>query len=150
MAWGARNLALVNAISDFRSGKGCSQTGCNGTNLEDKNTFFMEYVLERSNTKNYFTQHVAGFVLRDFKPEPASAGNSSGPGKKPNKPEAGTTTTVWYSNQVRVAEIKCYNPRYLRLKWSLAPPFVSPCQLINPNVLWGCSDGGVVSTSASH
>ena len=94
-------------ISDFRSGKECSQTGCNGTNLEDKNTFFMEYVLERSNTKDYFNEHVAGFVLGDFKPEPVSAGNSSGPAKKPTKPKAGTTTTVWYSNQVRVIEIKC-------------------------------------------
>ena len=78
----------------------CSAVGCPGTDLTDLNTYFSQYVLEKSNTSNYFNVYVAGFSL---------ARKTSMPMVKPsnmtnNTAEANETTenTVWYSNEVNI------------------------------------------------
>lgn len=81
----------------------CPAVGCPGTELENLNTYFSEYVLEDSNASNYFNVYVVGFT---FAPEvpPMSMSpnktNSSRVGTGIKDPD--TVTTVWYSNEVRV------------------------------------------------
>ena len=81
----------------------CSAVGCPGTDLEDPNTYFAEYVLEKSNASNFFNVYVAGFT---FAPAENQSSNSSGVNLQGSDMRGkGPTSTVWYSNQVKVASI---------------------------------------------
>jgi len=79
-------------------GDECSAVGCPGTDLSDLNTYFSQYVLEKSNASNYFNVYVAGFSLA---PETSmTTGNNA------------TESTVWYSNQVNMT-LKQFSPSLL-------------------------------------
>ena len=79
----------------------CSAQGCPGTDLNNMNTYFSEYVLEDSNASNYFNVYVAGF---SFLPEMHAMNNtnvSAGSVGSGNSTEEKPVSTVWYSNEVR-------------------------------------------------
>ncbi|KAJ7376779.1 hypothetical protein OS493_032513 [Desmophyllum pertusum] len=54
------------------------------TDLNDSNTFFLEYVVEDSNNADYFNKHVVGLTFVSNKDDPDKRGNME--------------TTLWYSN----------------------------------------------------
>jgi hypothetical protein len=83
------------------------------TILSDKNTFFMEHVLEESDSKDFFNKYVAGFTIGPLtytmigpnitSPTNSSSSNSSIVPKNKTVPilkMPSNPTTVWYSNQV--------------------------------------------------
>jgi len=76
----------------------CSAVGCPGTDLTDLNTYFSQYVLEKSNASNYFNVYVAGFSLAPEMPmvKPSNMTNNTGLANKT------TESTVWYSNEVNM------------------------------------------------
>lgn len=77
----------------------CSAQGCPGTDLNNMNTYFSEYVLEDSNASNYFNVYVAGF---SFLPEMHAMNNtnvSAGSVGSGNSTEEKPVSTVWYSNE---------------------------------------------------
>ncbi len=91
----------------------CSAVGCPGTDLTDLNTYFSEYVLEKSNASNYFNVYVAGFTLAPkatpmVKPSNMTSNmtNSSGIGPGNKTQDAPTESTVWYSNEVNMTVTK--------------------------------------------
>ena len=79
----------------------CSAVGCPGTDLTDLNTYFSQYVLEKSNASNYFNVYVAGFSLAPMTSmpmgKPSNMTNNTGIA---NKIQETTESTVWYSNEV--------------------------------------------------
>ena len=81
----------------------CSAVGCPGTDLTDLNTYFSQYVLEKSNASNYFNVYVAGFSLAPSVPmvKPSNMTNNTGIA---NKTQETTENTVWYSNEVNMTQ----------------------------------------------
>ncbi|XP_020609398.1 ABC transporter A family member 6-like [Orbicella faveolata] len=78
----------------------CSAVGCPGTDLTDLNTYFSQYVLEKSNASNYFNVYVAGFSLAPTTSMPmAKPSNMSNNTGLANKTQETTENTVWYSNE---------------------------------------------------
>lgn len=75
----------------------CTAVGCPGTELNNLNTHFSEYVLEKSNASNYFNVYVAGFLFAPSVSMSPNKTNSSGMDLGNKEPE--TATTVWYSNE---------------------------------------------------
>jgi len=68
----------------------CSAVGCPGTDLTDLNTYFSQYVLEKSNASNYFNVNVAGFSLAPITCDQAlfsfrSVKHSGGTGETKNR-----------------------------------------------------------------
>ena len=81
----------------------CSAVGCPGTDLTDLNTYFSQYVLEKSNASNYFNVYVAGFSLAPTTSMPmAKPSNMSNNTGLANKTQETTENTVWYSNEVNM------------------------------------------------
>lgn len=58
------------------------------TDLNDSNTFFLEYVVEDSNNADYFNKHVVGLTFVSNEDDPDKRGNME--------------TTLWYSNNVSI------------------------------------------------
>ena len=86
----------------------CSAVGCPGTNLDDLNTYFSEYVLEQSNASNYFNVYVAGFTFAPMMSPMSMPSNmtnvTNSSGVDPGKKRPDTETTLWYSNEVKITE----------------------------------------------
>lgn len=88
----------------------CSAVGCPGTDLTDLNTYFSQYVLEKSNASNYFNVYVAGFSFGPktsmpvVKPSNMTSNmtNNTGIGPANKTQETPTEGTVWYSNEVHM------------------------------------------------
>ncbi|KXJ07385.1 ATP-binding cassette sub-family A member 3 [Exaiptasia diaphana] len=71
------------------------------TNLDDMNVYFSEYVLEKSNNKDYFKKHVAGFTFghaHNIKNVHTSNNVTNTTKSVVVMPD--TNSTVWYSNKV--------------------------------------------------
>ncbi|XP_031561453.1 ATP-binding cassette sub-family A member 3-like [Actinia tenebrosa] len=94
----------------------CNPKSIQQTILSDKNTYFIEHVLEESDSKDFFNKHVAGFTIGPMTytviaPTNMSGGNmsssnvSSGNSSLPTNKTGPVTTmppnpsTLWYSNQ---------------------------------------------------
>ena len=79
--------------------------GCPGTDLTDLNTYFSQYVLEKSNASNYFNVYVAGFSFapKNSMPmlKPSNMTNNTGIANKTQETPT-TENTVWYSNEVNI------------------------------------------------
>ena len=113
----------------------------------DLNTYFSQYVLEKSNASNYFNVYVAGFSLAPMTPpmsvvKPSNMTNNTG---MANKTQETTETTVWYSNEVNMTLKQCHTdkrkvhltPKYFFRSNKSLHLFKTHCAflpLFNPNI----------------